>query len=82
MPSILRKQGLERAVKGREDVRLNQIVFANWSKKLSSIKMKALYKRYPQTSIFWTASDLMAIGVAEGLESMDLKPGIDGLTGV
>lgn len=81
MPSLLRKQGLERAAANDQGVLLNQVVFANWSKQLAKKKMHALYKRYPDTSVFWAASDLMAIGVAQGIKEINLSTKHNILTG-
>lgn len=80
-PSLLRMEGLKRAVKEHPDVHLNQVVFSAWKKEIAKKQMKVLKKRYPYTTIYWAASDLIGIGISEGAKSLNLEPNIDILIG-
>ncbi|TMN73319.1 sugar ABC transporter substrate-binding protein [Pseudoalteromonas sp. S1727] len=44
------------------NLKLNQIVYANWSKMEAMTKTEKLIQRYPNINVIWTASDLMALG--------------------
>lgn len=62
-PAILRQQGLERAVKEDGNVELVQVVNAYWQQDTARFKATHLINRYPNIKVFWTASDLMSLGV-------------------
>lgn len=79
--SILRKAGLERAMKKRNDAILHQIVPANWSQDEAKSRFLVMKKRYPHISVAWAASDLMSIGVTEAVKSLSMKPNKDIFTG-
>jgi len=76
-----RENGLIRAIKGRNDVNLYRIVPGRWEKERAKQSVKQLMKKYPDTTVVWTASDNMALGVAEGLKEMGLKAGKNVMTG-
>ena len=71
--SIARIIGLKRALKDNKNWKLNQIVHAFWDPETASKKAISLLKRYPDTDIFWSASDGMALGAIAGCEQVN-KP--------
>lgn len=79
--SIEREKGLHRAVSEHPDVVLKQIVRANWERDTAAAMFDGLKARYPQIRAIWTASDGMALGVADQAEKMGLIPGSDLVTG-
>ncbi len=82
VPSQKRFQGLKRAIEQRKNVRFMQVVYADWDMKNASLKASSLYKRYPRTTVFWAASDLMALGIEESLRIQHgLKIGKDFVVG-
>lgn len=79
--SIEREKGLKRAIAEHKDVVLLQIVRANWERQKAARVFSGLKKRYPHIRAVWTASDGMALGVADQVEAMGLMPGVDIVTG-
>ncbi len=79
--SAARVQGLNLALEEHDNVILQQIVAGNWVKERAKFQFFLLRKRYPKTTVFWTASDGMAIGVAEGAKKLNLKLGVEVITG-
>jgi ABC-type sugar transport system substrate-binding protein len=81
--AVERSKGLKRAIQGRDDAVLHQIVPANWDQADAKQRVVGLMDRYAehQVSVLWTASDLMSIGAAEGAEELNLVPGQDIFTG-
>lgn len=79
--SNLRTRGLERALKEHPDVRLYQYFHSKWSRKLGGDAFLMTLQRYPETSVFWTASESMAIGVIEQAALAGWVPGRDFVTG-
>ncbi|WP_286239103.1 ABC transporter substrate-binding protein [Neptuniibacter halophilus] len=69
--SLEREKGLMRAVEEFPDTELYQVVRANWEREKAQRAFEHLLKRYPDISAVWTASDGMALGVADALEGMD-----------
>ncbi len=78
---ILRGKGLEDAVFETKDVVLHQVVHAYWDREEARTISRSLLKRYPNISVIWSASDLMALGAADGIEDSGMIPGKDVLTG-
>jgi len=79
--AVSRNAGLEQAINERNDVVLHQIVPANWEKDQSRTSFMGLIRRYPETTVAWAASDLMAIGIIEGMKETELQPNSDMFTG-
>ncbi|NRA44847.1 MAG: ABC transporter substrate-binding protein [Oligoflexales bacterium] len=78
--AIFRNTGLESATKdsGNE---LQQVVFAKWKRDDASKKAGYLMKRYPNASVFWSASDSMSLGIIAGVKSSGKNPAKHILTG-
>jgi len=76
-----REKGLKRAIDGRNDVKLHRIVPGRWEKVRAKKSLKQIMRKYPDTTVVWTASDNMALGVVEGLSEIGLKAGEHVFTG-
>lgn len=66
-----RNDGLLAAIAEHPDVKLLQIVPANWSRERGKAAIHKLIGRYKSVDIVWSASDSMALGV---LDSLRAKP--------
>jgi len=80
-PSHHRFLGLQRAIKEDGNSELVQSLHAFWLQETAAYKALHLSKRYPNVKVYWTASDLMAIGVEQALTGRGLVQGKDYLTG-
>ncbi len=85
--STLRMQGMKRALKEWEEnsdnpkVVLHQSFHSKWRRNLASIAFKLTQSRYPKVSVFWTAADVMALGVVDAAKELGKIPGKDFVTG-
>ena len=77
----LREKGMRRALAEHPEVRLRQRVYGGWNRERAYEQAKVLFKRYPQTSLVWSANDEMASGVMQAFEEAGGKPGKDALFG-
>lgn len=80
-PSIQRLAGLQAAVREEEDSKMIQVVYADWEQEKAIYQTKRLNQRYPEATVFWGASDLIAIGVYQALKEQGLQQGTDYVTG-
>ncbi len=79
--SIKRVAGLKRALAEHPEVIVNQFFHSKWKIELAREAFLVTHRRYPQTTIFWTASETMSIGVIEAAKEQGLLPGKDIVTG-
>ncbi|WP_433770761.1 ABC transporter substrate-binding protein [Pseudomonas putida] len=77
----LREKGMRRALAEHPEVRLRQLVSGGWTRERAYEQAKMLFKRYPQTSLVWSANDEMMFGVMQAFEETGGKPGKDALFG-
>ncbi|MCV2366629.1 ABC transporter substrate-binding protein [Roseateles oligotrophus] len=75
--SIQRNEGLRQALAENPQVELKEQAFGDWRRDLAKEKTQGLLQRYPEAQLLWAASDLMAFGALEALESRERKPGRD-----
>jgi ABC-type sugar transport system substrate-binding protein len=75
--SILRNEGMMRAVAEAPDVLLDQIVFAAWNRDKAFEQADALFERHPGARLVWAGNDLMAFGAMAAAEKRGLSPGKD-----
>lgn len=80
-PAQQRLAGLHKAISEDDSTNLLRSVDTDWRKKTASNKAHRLYKHYPNATVYWAASDLIAIAVEETLSEYNLKQGQDYLTG-
>jgi ABC-type sugar transport system substrate-binding protein len=69
----LRVDGLKRAVSEEPGAVLHQVVSGRWQESWAALKTPVLMKRYPDTTIIWTANDNMAIGAAKATMDVGRK---------
>ncbi|WP_319470331.1 ABC transporter substrate-binding protein [uncultured Pseudodesulfovibrio sp.] len=79
--STLRERGLKKALAEHPSATLNQTVHAGWKREQARKLAGALLKRYPETDILWSASDLMALGICDAVRAAHATPGKDILIG-
>lgn len=79
--SVRRVAGLKRALTEHSEITVNQYYHSKWKVALAKEAFYSTQHRYPNTTIFWTASESMAIGVIEAARQMKLLPGKDFITG-
>ena len=79
--SMQRVQGLKRALAEHPEVINNQIFHSKWRLDLAKEAFTTTRHRYPNTTIFWTASETMSRGVIEAAKEQGLHPGTDIITG-
>ncbi|MET4028280.1 ABC-type sugar transport system substrate-binding protein [Marinobacter sp. MBR-99] len=75
-----RNQGLLNATSIGQ-AQLLQLVLAEWSEQQASEKMSVLFRRYPQTTAIWNASDGMALGAIQAARDAGRRPGEDVIVG-
>jgi ABC-type sugar transport system substrate-binding protein len=73
--SMLRDQGMRRAVSDSEDVVLEQETFAEWRRDKAAEQSESLYARYPSVRMVWAGNDQMAFGA---MDSWEKRGGIAG----
>lgn len=73
----LREQGLHRALAEHPEVHLRQLVYSGWERGRAQEQARQLFKRYPKTSLVWSANDEMAFGAMAALRERGAKPGKD-----
>ena len=79
--AIQRVKGLQQLVLSYPDIRLRQIVPANWSDKKAAASFAMLSRRYPNATLIWSASDVMAQGIIRTAKKRGLTPGKDIIVG-
>lgn len=79
--SILRMNGLRKAVDQHADVVLDAVAPALWERQAAALLTPELLKLNHRASIIWSASDNMALGAAEALEATGRRPGSEILVG-
>lgn len=78
--ALERNQGLLKAVEEHASVNLKQLVFSQWLQEDAYRLTKRLLGRHPETTIVWTASDLIALGVTQASKEKGKTPGKEILT--
>ncbi|MFC3096104.1 ABC transporter substrate-binding protein [Alteromonas sediminis] len=68
--ALQRHAGLVEAVNRTNLYELHQVVNAKWQRELAQKQVRTLLSRYPKTSVIWSASDWMALGVADAIEPL------------
>ncbi len=72
-----REQGMMRALAEHPEVRLRQLVYGGWTRERAYEQARLLFKRYPQTSLVWSANDEMAFGAMQAHAETGGQPGKD-----
>lgn len=79
--SVKRVAGLKRALSEHPEVTLNQYFHSKWKIELAKEAFRTSRHRYPETTVFWAASENMAIGVIDAAKQQNLQAGTDYITG-
>ena len=79
--SNARVRGLKRALKENNKIINHQFFHSKWKENLAMEAFSASTARYPKVTVFWTASDNMAIGITKAAAKENWRPGIDYVTG-
>ncbi|WP_373973856.1 ABC transporter substrate-binding protein [Chitinibacter sp. SCUT-21] len=66
--SVLRNQGLQRAIAESPDAVLKQMVYAKWQQEKAAEQSRWLFARYPEARLVWSGSDMMAFGAMQSWE--------------
>ncbi|RON19256.1 ABC transporter substrate-binding protein [Pseudomonas frederiksbergensis] len=74
-----REKGMMRALAEHPEVRLRQLVYGGWTRERAYEQARLLFKRYPQTSLVWSANDEMAFGAMQAYAETGGQPGKDAL---
>lgn len=75
--SILRNEGMMRAVAEAHDTVLEQTVYAAWTRDKAKVQAAVLFRRYPQARLVWAGNDLMAFGAMDAWQAQGGEPGKD-----
>lgn len=75
--SVLRNEGMWRAVREAGDVVIDQEVYANWSREKAAEQAAWLWQRHPDARLVWAGNDLMAFGAMSAWEQRGGTPGKD-----
>jgi len=73
--------GLKRALTEHPKVINNQFFHSKWKSDLAKEAFQTTLQRYPHTTVFWAASETMAIAIIEAAKKRGLLPGKDFITG-
>lgn len=73
--SVLRNNGMRRAVLEAGDVVIAQEVYADWSRDKAAEQGRWLWQRHPQARLVWAGNDLMAFGAMAAWEERGGVPG-------
>jgi ABC-type sugar transport system substrate-binding protein len=75
--SVLRTQGMLRAVKRERTVVLDQVVYADFNQQKARELATAAFEKFGDIRLVWAGNDLMAFGAMEALEKRGRVPGKD-----
>jgi ABC-type sugar transport system substrate-binding protein len=73
--SVRRNQGLYKALAEADDVVLDQMVYAGWSREKAAEQSDWLFDRYPTARLLWAGNDMIALGAMQTLEQRGGQPG-------
>lgn len=75
--STLREEGLRRALREHPEIKLEQLLYGEWSRKRAYAQAQLLLPRYPHVKLVWSANDEMAFGVMQAAQELAKQPGQD-----
>lgn len=77
--SVLRNEGMRRAIQEAGDVNLLQEISAGFNQQKAMAQATVLFQRYPQANLIWAGNDLMAFGAMQAWQVRGGQPGKDAL---
>lgn len=79
--ALQRNKGLMDALNRYQNVQLKQLLFTEWGLEASYELAGKLFRRHPDISVIWAASDGIALGVARAANESGLQINKDVITG-
>jgi ABC-type sugar transport system substrate-binding protein len=79
--SIQRVDGLKKALIHHRWSSLINVVYGNWKRETVADMMSTVTTRHPHIDAYWVASDIMAYGIRDGLEKLNMTLPEDTLVG-
>lgn len=76
-PAVDRAAGLNRALAADPGLKMQQVVYTDWSEEDAYLRTQKLLERYPRTRIIWSGNYRSATGVLKALEDAEWVPGRD-----
>jgi len=73
--SVMRTQGMMRAVKRESTVVLDHVAYAEFNQQKARDLAAGLLEKFPEVGLVWAGNDLMAFGAMEALEKRGGTPG-------
>lgn len=68
--SMARQSNLDYMLSSNEGIKVNQVFPMQWSPDVVRERFTGIYERYPETTAFWCAGDLMAVEVTNQLDQV------------
>ncbi len=75
--ATLREEGLHRALLEHPEVKLEQLLYGEWSRQRAYTQAQLMLQRYPDVQLIWSANDEMAFGAMQAAQEMSKQPGKD-----
>ncbi|MDX1756167.1 MAG: ABC transporter substrate-binding protein [Marinobacter sp.] len=76
-PAVAREQGMRRVIEARDDVRIRQVVYTDWSGEDAYTRTLGLYHRYHELDFIWSANYRSTTGILRALKMAGASPGYD-----
>ncbi len=75
--ATLRQQGMQRALAEHPEIKLQQLMYGEWSRQRAYEQARVLLPRYADVSLVWSANDEMAFGAMRAAQELERQPGKD-----
>ena len=75
--ATLRQQGMQRALAEHPEIKLQQLMYGEWSRQRAYEQARVLLPRYADVSLVWSANDEMAFGAMRAAQELGRQPGKD-----
>lgn len=74
--AILRREGLIRGA-DQNNIDINRIFEFSWSPDVATKSLQQALAMYPNTELFWAASDVISLSVIEKMKALGKQPNVD-----
>tara|TARA_R100001244_G_scaffold116183_4_gene86313 strand:+ start:9384 stop:10496 length:1113 start_codon:yes stop_codon:yes gene_type:complete len=75
--ALLRQQGLRQALAEHPEVKLQQLVYGEWTRQRAYEQAQTLLQRYSHVRLVWSANDEMAFGAMQAAQELGKRAGTD-----
>jgi ABC-type sugar transport system substrate-binding protein len=75
--AALREEGLHRALREHPEIKLEQLLYGEWSRQRAYEQAQLLLPRYANVQLVWSANDEMAFGAMRAAQEIGRQPGKD-----